>query len=319
MLDAIQQATRHRLPTGPIGSIPLAFPVKDASDYGPGTGSDNAYARYVHRDLLRPALDAALLREGLSGTPWRRLDVVVETGSTNADLLARATAGEDIDGAVLVAEHQTAGRGRNGRTWSAAPRAQITFSVGVNAGEVPTDGWGWLPLAAGVAVVDAVAAVTGVQAGLKWPNDVLAGGAKLAGILAEVAAPKPLIVVGVGLNVTLRADEVADPAATSLLDLGVRAPCRDGLLHRLLGELGSRVDSWRATGGADATLIADYRTRSLTIGSRVRATLPGNRVIVGVARSIDDQGRLRIESVGETVAVSAGDVVHIRPIRPTGF
>jgi BirA family biotin operon repressor/biotin-[acetyl-CoA-carboxylase] ligase len=270
------------------------------------------------REPLRPPLDAPSLREGLTGpgTPWRRLDVVEETSSTNADLLARAAAGEDIDGVVLIAEHQTAGRGRNGRGWSGAPRAQVTMSVGVDAADVPTGSWGWLPLAAGVAVVDAVASVTATDAGLKWPNDVLAGGGKLAGILSEVASPKPMIVVGIGLNVTLRADEIDDSVATSLLQLGVAAPDRDRLVRRLLRELGSRIASWRAAGGTDARLISDYRARSLTIGSSVRAVLPGDREIFGMARGVDEQGRLVIESEGQTIAVSAGDVVHLRPARP---
>jgi BirA family biotin operon repressor/biotin-[acetyl-CoA-carboxylase] ligase len=269
---------------------------------------------------LRRPLNAELLRENLAGAgrPWRRLDVVAETGSTNSDLLARAASGEDIDGAVLIAEHQTAGRGRNGRSWSAVPRAQLTLSVGIDAGDVPTDAWGWLPLAAGVAVVDTVAGVTGVESGLKWPNDVLAGDGKLAGILAEVAAPKSVVVLGVGLNVTLRADEINDPMATSLLELGVQAPDRDRLAHRLLRELAARVAGWRAARGADTRLAADYRARSLTVGSRARVMLPGDREIVGTALSIDEQGRLCVESDGQTVAVSAGDVVHIRPIRRAG-
>ena len=278
------------------------------------------------RDVLRPPLDAVSLREGLSGPgrQWRRLDVVAQTGSTNADLLARAAGGEDIDGAVLLAENQTAGRGRNAREWAGVPRAQIIMSVGVGSGGVATEAWGWLPLAAGVAVVDAVVAVMDVDAGLKWPNDVLAGGGKLAGILTEVArrdvpreritaATQPVIVVGIGLNVTLRAGEVADPMATSLLELGVAAPDRDQLVHSLLRELGTRIADWRAAGGADARLIADYRARSLTIGSRVRVALPGDREIVGVARSVDAQGRLRVETEGQTIAVAAGDVVHLRP------
>ena len=106
--------------------------------------------------------------------PWR-IDIVAETGSTNADLLARAAAGEDIDGAVLIAESQTAGRGRHGRSWSTPPGSQIALSAGVGVGAVPSEAWGWLPLLTGVAVVDAVAEVTGVTAGLKWPNDVLVG------------------------------------------------------------------------------------------------------------------------------------------------
>jgi BirA family biotin operon repressor/biotin-[acetyl-CoA-carboxylase] ligase len=265
------------------------------------------------RDVLGPPLDEAALRAEVIGTRlgWRQLDVVAQTGSTNADLLARAASGIDIDGAVLIAEHQTAGRGRHGRGWSATPRAQITMSVGVSVIDVPTAAWGWLPLATGVAVVDAVnprLEVTGVEAGLKWPNDVLAGGGKLAGILAEVA--KPVVVIGVGLNVTQAPEEVA--GATSLLDLGVAAPDRDQLVCSLLRELGGRIAAWRAARGSDPQLAADYRARSLTIGSRVRAQLPGGRELVGTARDIDDQGRLCLETDGETVVVSAGDVVHLR-------
>jgi BirA family transcriptional regulator, biotin operon repressor / biotin---[acetyl-CoA-carboxylase] ligase len=273
----------------------------------------------MDRDQLRPPLDAAALRIELVGTGlgWRQLDVVAQTGSTNADLLARAASGVDIDGAVLIAEHQTAGRGRHGRGWSASPRAQITMSVGVRVADIPASTWGWLPLATGVAVVDAVAPLiegTGVEAGLKWPNDVLAGPAdrtgKLAGILAEVA--RPVVVIGLGLNVTQAPEEVDGPGATSLLDLGVAAPDRDQLLRRLLRELGGRILSWRAARGADWQLAADYRTRSLTIGSRVRAYLPGGKELVGTASGIDDQGRLCLEVEGQTVVVSAGDVVHLR-------
>ena len=260
----------------------------------------------------RPPLNVTSLRKDL-GAPWRHLEVVEETGSTNADLIARAAAGEYIGGVVLITEHQTAGRGRMGRSWSAAPRAQITLSVGVRAVDVPVAGWGWLPLATGVAVVDAIAAVTGVEPGLKWPNDVLVGDRKLAGILAEVAPSETVIVVGVGVNVTLRPDEIGDPRATSLLELGVQNPDRDVLVARLLRELGSRIVDWRDIGGADAGLIDDYRRRSVTIGNPVRATLPGGREIIGIARSIDERGRLCIESDGETTAVSAGDVVHLRP------
>src|ERR1700712_3042088 len=154
---------------------------------------------------------------------WRRVDVVAETGSTNADLIARAAAGEDIVGAVLVAEHQTAGRGRNGRTWTAVPGAQLTVSVGVSTDDIPTTAWGWIPLAAGVAVVEAVAATTGVRVGLKWPNDVLAvppARGKVAGILAEVTTARPVVVVGIGINVSLTAEELPDPVATSLSPLG---------------------------------------------------------------------------------------------------
>ena len=191
------------------------------------------------------------------------------------------------------------------------------MSVGVSVVDVPAAGWGWLSLATGVAVVDAVAPLiegTGVEAGLKWPNDVLAGGGKLAGILAEVA--RPVVVIGLGLNVTQAPEEVDGPGATSLLDLGVAAPDRDQLVRRLLRELGGRIVAWRAARGADWQLAADYRARSLTIGTRVRAQLPGGKEIVGTASGIDDQGRLCLETEGatggETVVVFAADVIHLR-------
>ncbi|OBG24846.1 biotin--[acetyl-CoA-carboxylase] ligase [Mycobacterium sp. 852002-51057_SCH5723018] len=267
------------------------------------------------RESLRQPLDQAALRADLIGTGlgWRQLDVVEQTGSTNADLLARAASGTDVAGAVLIAEHQTAGRGRHGRGWSASPRAQITMSVGVSVVDVPVAGWGWLPLATGVAVLDAVAPLldgAGVRAGLKWPNDVLAGGGKLAGILAEVA--KPVVVIGLGLNVTQAPEEVDGPGATSLLDLGVPAPDRAQLVRALLRELGRRIVAWRAARGADWALAADYRARSLTIGSQVHAYLPGGKELVGTAGGIDDHGRLYVETGGQTAVISAGDVVHLR-------
>ena len=267
------------------------------------------------RELLRQPLDETALRAELIGVGlgWRQLDVVEKTGSTNADLLARAASGSDVAGAVLIAEHQTAGRGRQGRGWSASPRAQITMSVGVSVVDVPVEGWGWLSLAAGVAIVDAVAPLldaAGVRAGLKWPNDVLVDGGKLAGILAEVA--RPVVVIGLGLNVTQSPDEVDGPGATSLLDLGVPSPDRNRLVCALLRELGRRIVAWRGARGADWALAADYRERSLTIGTRVRAHLPGRKEVVGTASGIDDQGRLCLETESGTVVVSAGDVVHLR-------
>jgi len=248
--------------------------------------------------------------ESVSSGPWR-IDIVEETGSTNADLLARAGAGEDIDGAVLIAESQTAGRGRHGRRWSTPPGSQIALSAGVGVSDVPSDRWGWLPLLTGIAVVDAVAAVAGISARLKWPNDVLVGTGKLAGILAEVAAPAPAVVVGLGLNVT----EAPDPAATSLALLGATVD-RSELTEAVLRHLATRIATWRAGKGADAALATDYRSRSATIGNLVRAILPGDRTVEGVATDIDDVGRLRIDTGHEVRTVSAGDITHLRMANP---
>ncbi len=267
----------------------------------------------------RPPLDVAGVRRDLvgPGRALRRLDVVESTGSTNADLLARHAAGADIDGAVLVAEHQSAGRGRLGRSWATPPRSGIALSVGVDAAGLIPSAWGWLPLLTGVAVTDAVRAITGIEAGLKWPNDIVVSDGKLGGILAEVAAPAPVVVIGLGLNVTLTAEEIdaaaPDARATSLLMLGSTMLDRTALLGGILAELSARIDRWRSAGGSDPGLIADYRARSVTLGTRVRALLPGDREIVGIATDLDDLGQLHIDTGAQTVAVSAGDITHLRP------
>lgn len=262
----------------------------------------------------RPPLDVDAVRRDLIGPAraLRAIDVVESTGSTNADLLARHAAGDTIDGAVLVAEHQSAGRGRLGRSWSTPPRSQIALSIGVDVGGVAPTAWGWLPLLTGVALTDAVSATTGIEPGLKWPNDILVGSGKLGGILAEVASPAPVIVVGLGLNVTLTADEAPDPRATSLLMLGSTMLDRTALLGSILAELSARIDRWRAAGGTDPGLVADYRARSVTLGRRVRALLPGDREIIGTATDLDEFGQLHIDTGAQTVAVSAGDITHLR-------
>ncbi|MFM8599113.1 MAG: biotin--[acetyl-CoA-carboxylase] ligase [Mycobacterium sp.] len=262
----------------------------------------------------RAPLDVDGIRRDLFGPdrPLRHLELVETTGSTNADLLARHAAGEDITGAVLVAEYQTAGRGRHGRSWSAPPRSQITVSIGIGAGALAPEAWGWLPLLTGVAVADAVAATTGIEPGLKWPNDIQVGEKKLGGILAEVASPDPVIVVGLGLNVSMTADEAPDERATSLLMLGSTMLDRSALLGSILAELTARIDRWTITGDTDPALHADYRRRSVTLGRRVRAALPGDREIDGTATDIDALGRLQIDTGEQTVAVSAGDITHLR-------
>lgn len=180
------------------------------------------------------------------------------------------------------------------------------MSVGVDTAGVTPAAWGWLPLITGLAVVETVRSV-GVDAGLKWPNDVLVGTGKLAGILAEVAGT--VVVVGVGLNVGFTDDSLPDPGAVSLAMLGVDAD-RTALTGTLLSALDGLIARWR--GGSDPTLAQDYRRVSTTIGSQVRALLPGDAEIVGTATGIDDSGRLLIDSQGTTATVSAGDITHLR-------
>lgn len=263
--------------------------------------------------MTAEAVDAVALRGAVDPAHWRRVDVVAETGSTNADLIARAASGDDVAGSVLIAEHQTAGRGRNGRTWSAVPHAQLTMSAGVSVADVPASAWGWIPLLAGLATVDAVADVAGVTAALKWPNDVLAGPSdgKLAGILAEVASPASVVVVGIGLNVSLQPAELPTAEATSLSLIGATSLDRTALAAAVLNRLGRGVAGLGR--GADSALVARYTAASRTIGSTVRVTLPGDRQVVGRATGVDDQGRLQIDVDGDQVVVSAGDIVHLRP------
>jgi BirA family transcriptional regulator, biotin operon repressor / biotin---[acetyl-CoA-carboxylase] ligase len=259
----------------------------------------------------RTPLDPATLRL-LAGDAWPDIEIVEETGSTNADLLARANRGENITATALLAEYQRSGRGRHGRNWSTPPRSQVAMSVGVDAAGIDPDAWGWLPLLTGVSVVEAIEQVCGVRAGLKWPNDVLAGDGKLAGILAEVASPAPVIVIGLGLNVSLTAADAPTDQATSLTMLGKPDVDRNVLAARILHQLADRIEQWRSTGGAAEQLVAAYRRHSVTLGARVRAMLPGDHDVVGVATDIDALGRLVIDDGSGLTTVAAGDITHLR-------
>jgi len=270
----------------------------------------------------REPLDAAGLRraavrpDGL----WREIEVVPSTGSTNADLLARALRGEP-EGVVLAAEEQTAGRGRMGRSWTSPRYAALTFSLLIRP-DVPPARRGWLPLLTGVAVAAAVTTVTGVPARLKWPNDVLAGEAKLAGILAEAAGDA--IVVGIGLNVSTEPAELsrlpAGPGpgalpATSLRAAGATALNREKLLLAILTGFERWYQAWRRAGGDPdrSGLRPEYVSRSATIGRTVRAELPGGQALSGPAAGVDSDGRLLVRvSPGSEVPVAAADVVHLR-------
>ncbi|WP_305092228.1 biotin--[acetyl-CoA-carboxylase] ligase [Prescottella sp. R16] len=273
-------------------------------------------------DLNRPPLDADVLRRALvrgGGDPdafWSSVDIVAETGSTNADLLARPK-GPGYPRSVLIAEYQTAGRGRHARPWVSPPRALLTVSAVLDLPGLDLADIGWLPLLVGVAVVDTLRDVAGVDADLKWPNDVLVDGRKLAGILVEVASttPVPTVVVGVGLNVTLTADERPVPTATSLLLEDAEVTDRSVLARALLRALAARWRAWEAAGWKVDDLAAAYRERCGTLGRLVRAELPGDRELVGIATGIDHEGRIVITPTGMSpVAVSAGDITHLRAV-----
>ena len=271
-------------------------------------------------------MDESMLRAAAPAGVWATIDVVASTGSTNADLLARAVAAPDTpEGQVLVAEEQTAGRGRLGRTWTSTPGASLTFSVLLRPVSVPPDRRGWLSLLTGVAVASAVRSVTGgagdgpgLDAVLKWPNDVLVGDRKLAGILAEQSPDGSAVVIGTGLNVATPADALpVSPnglPATSLLVEGA-AGSRETLLLAILGQLAHWYSTFRGDPDPVRTgLLAEYRRLCGTLGQTVRVELPAGRLVTGVATDVDSNGRLLVaDTAGNPpMAVSAGDVIHVR-------
>jgi BirA family biotin operon repressor/biotin-[acetyl-CoA-carboxylase] ligase len=263
----------------------------------------------------RAPLSAAALSAALTGPGrlWRDVTVAAETGSTNSDLLAAVRAGAP-EGTVLAAEVQTAGRGRLDRRWICPPGAALSFSVLLRPDGVPAVARGWIPLLAGVAVAAGLRAQAGLDARLKWPNDVLVGGAKIAGILAEQAGDA--IVLGTGINVTTRRDELPVPHATSVVLAGA-APDRERLLVAVLGELETWYRRWVAAvaagpGGDPAGLRAEYLRLSATVGQQVRVSMPGGKLVTGRARDVDATGRLVVGTASGPVPVSAGDVVHVR-------
>jgi BirA family biotin operon repressor/biotin-[acetyl-CoA-carboxylase] ligase len=306
-----------------------------------------------YTELDRPPLSARALTRALVVPDglWSKFDVREETGSTNADAAAAAAAGAP-EGLVVVAESQTAGRGRRDRQWTSPPRAGLTVSVllrpdctersegregmprlngltdctersegregmpRLHRPGVPASAFGWLPLLAGVALVEAVARIGEVEAALKWPNDLLIDDRKCAGILAEVSGDA--VVIGIGVNVSTRADELPETTgvpATSLLLAGAANTDRSPLLRALLRSMARWYEGWREAGG-DAEmcgLLAAYQRHCSTIGRRVRVLLPGGGERTGEAVTVDSGGQLVIRTEeGAEFRVSAGDVLHVR-------
>ena len=256
----------------------------------------------------RPPLDPeqlAALERGL------RVEIVDTAPSTNALVAGRARVGAP-HGLVVVAEHQTAGRGRLDRSWETPARAALTFSVLLRP-RVPAAEWPWLPLLAGHALATALREVE-VPAGLKWPNDVLVGERKVAGILLERVDSRdgPAAVLGIGLNVSTTEAELPVDTATSVLLATGSTPGRTELLTRVLGRLVDEYDAWQAAESPERTaaLREAYTQACVTIGREVRVELPGGEVRTGTARGIDSGGRLVVDGF----VVGAGDVVHVRRV-----
>jgi BirA family transcriptional regulator, biotin operon repressor / biotin---[acetyl-CoA-carboxylase] ligase len=241
---------------------------------------------------------------------WSRIEHLEEVGSTNAVVMERARRGEP-PGLVVVADHQTAGRGRRGRTWTDEPGASLLMSA-LLASDLPRPTLA--PLATGLAVRDALREL-GAHPTLKWPNDVLLNGAKCAGILVESLARPARIVIGIGVNVDWRAVGGAEARWTSVAEHLGGGVERGPVLGHLLAALDARLST--ASRDPDA-LLGAYRDVCSTLGAAVEVTV-GDGVIVGSAEDVDRDGALVVRTGERSVVVRAGDVEHVRtPVEEEG-
>ncbi|WP_408896366.1 biotin--[acetyl-CoA-carboxylase] ligase [Nocardioides sp. R1-1] len=262
----------------------------------------------------RGPLDGDRLAGAFDQAPDLSFELLAEAPSTNEVAAERARAGAH-EGLVVVADHQSSGRGRLDRTWQTPPGTAVTFSL-VLRPTVPPTAWPWLPLLVGHNVAKAITAF-GYEASVKWPNDVLlADDRKVAGILVErVETPTgPAAIVGVGINVAMTAEELPVPTATSLAVAGPEAPDRTSVLLGVVAAVREGYDVWQAGGDqGTARLATSYRGHCATLGRDVRVELPGGGELVGRASDIDDDGRLVVQTADGTERVGAGDVIHVRP------
>lgn len=242
-----------------------------------------------------------------------------DTTSTNAVALEAAQSGTP-DGTVVVADRQTAGRGRLARRWESPGGHNLYCSIVIR--HIPaSERLGWLPLIAATATAAAVRKLTGLRLSLKWPNDVMVGAKKVGGILCEsheIGTANGCVVIGIGVNVNWPEHEMPAEirAVATSLAAHMRAPVdRVRLLTTLLLELETRVDQWRT--GDLTTLAEEYRTHCGTIGQPVRIELGAGAVIEGTVIAIEPDGSLRVSTRNGLTPrdhiVRSGDIVHLRP------
>ena len=265
-------------------------------------------------DLSAESIGAAV--HGHLGRPVRFFDAI---GSTN-DVAWDWAEGGAPEGALVVADHQTRGRGRWDRAWIDRPGSSLMFSIVLRpppGGEAVS----LLTTAAGLACADALEDVMGLPTGLKWPNDVTVDGKKIAGLLVEAATREERVqtaVVGCGVNVHLPAEmpaEVASGATSIAAALAqrddVRAVDRAGLLAAILAEF---ERAYGSLGDADGRveLLRRAERRSIVIGTMVTAGMADGRVLRGIACRLLPSGALELEVEGASIAVHSGEITMIR-------
>jgi len=286
-----------------------------ADGYGIEGDPRHGYRLVARPPELFPEEIILSLRGRARGVRWQPI-WFAEVGSTSDEAKGRAGAGEP-EGTLVVAERQSAGRGRRGRAWE-SPSGGLWFSLILRPGVAPRR-VAAITLVMAEAVAEAIEEVAGLSAGIKWPNDVLVGAVgaekKVAGILTEMASgPERVeyLVVGVGVDVDI--DERRLPAelgtvATSLSAVAGRKIDRTALLASMLDHIGRFYQEFLE--GAEAELVARWRRRSLTLGRTVRVET-GGEVIEGRATAIDAEGCLVVETDGGPKVFAAGDVAHLR-------
>lgn len=265
----------------------------------------------THNLTARQPLDTARLREELVDKgPFARLDYSQATDSTNADLLRAEKEGVP-DWTVSTTEFQDSGRGRLGRPWIAPERALVMFSLLFRPDPSQLSRLGTIPLACGLALMDTLQDFGVAEAGLKWPNDVLLAAKKLCGILVEATSldTKPAVVIGIGINIDLRREELPVPHATSLALAGYEIDRTDFLIA-VLRNVHQRLEGWSQ--GEESWMDA-YRAVCSSLGQDVRVILPGERELLGIATGIAEGGQLMVRDYnGEIHTLNAGEVTHLR-------
>lgn len=253
------------------------------------------------------SLRAAALAAGIDVEPlWRD-----ETPSTNDEAKELAASGAS-EWTVVATGHQTAGRGRLGRTWVERPGTSLLFSI-ILRPDLPPPGAPLVALLAAAVMARAANELTGLPVRTKWPNDLVVGDRKLGGLLAEAKVDGSAIehiVLGMGINLTAGPDDLPPGVEATSLALEGNAPEAAALLERFLG--GFRALYRPGTGGFGAEVLAAYRPTCATLGRRVRATTEGGEEVEGDAVEVDDDGNLVVESAGGRVNVSFGEVVHLQ-------
>ena len=234
-----------------------------------------------------------------------------QTGSTNKDLLARSEGLPEFF--VLATDFQTAGKGRMDRTWEANAGSSVMASILLRPQFTQSSAIGWLSLLTALAITRAISDL-GLEPKIKWPNDVLIAEKKVSGILAEVATDLSCVVIGFGINVNQSANQLPVDTATSLSIESAGAVDRDQLLATVIENIRSLYLELSSAGG-DAT-VSGLRQAilelSATVGSQVSVEFPDGKKAFGLAKDIDETGRLVVTTQTETLSVSAGDVLHLR-------